>query len=395
MRILLINSMFVNAHYRRCADELGALPNVELTVLVPDRWRMNGGVLPLDNVRAGAPYRIVIGKAGWRGYENRGFYRSGLVRAISVARPEVIYLMEEPFSIFAAEVLAARALLGLNIPVVFFTWNNLSLSTFDYRPSIFYHTISSWSLPRFNAALTANLDGVRVLRDAGFRKPTERIGYGVDTKHFATVHTPELMQLREQLGLTPEDFVVGFIGRMLWMKGLDLLVEAFAEVRRSGYPNAKLLLVGSGDYETDFFREAKRLGVQSEIRHVRTVPQSQVTAYMHLLNALVLPSRRVGMWSEQFGRVLVEAMAAGVPVVGSNSGAIPEVIGDVGFTFLENDAADLARKLKLLIDLPSITRAQLIERGRMRAREEFTWHRFAQRSYAMLESVIHPSVGHS
>src|SRR5438874_2370885 len=134
MRVLIVNSMFANRLYRRAADELGKLTEIDLTMLTVDRWVMNGRPMPFEELQAGTPYATIVGKAGWRGKENRGFYRSGLTRAFNLAKPDVLFLMEEPFSVFALQVLTARAVLAPNIPVVFFTWNNLSLDTFDYRP---------------------------------------------------------------------------------------------------------------------------------------------------------------------------------------------------------------------------------------------------------------------
>src|SRR5579872_6470857 len=122
MRTLIVNSMFASASYRRCADELGALPNLTLSVLTVKEWRMNALPMPFEPLSVLAPYATVVGNAAWRGYENRGFYTSGLLRAFRISRPEVLFLMEEPFSIFAAEILLAKSIIAPRIPVVFFTW---------------------------------------------------------------------------------------------------------------------------------------------------------------------------------------------------------------------------------------------------------------------------------
>ncbi|HEY3874404.1 MAG TPA: hypothetical protein VGM92_02925, partial [Candidatus Kapabacteria bacterium] len=180
MRTLIVNSMFASSVYRECAEALGAIPEMELTMLTVDRWKMNGRSMPFDPLQPNAPYATVIGKAGWRGLENRGFYRSGIQRAFRMASPEVLFLMEEPFSVFAAEILAAKAYFAPKIPVVFFTWNNLSLTRFDYRPSIFYRNVAKQTLRKMDYALTANADGIKVLRDSDFQKPIKTIGYGVD-----------------------------------------------------------------------------------------------------------------------------------------------------------------------------------------------------------------------
>src|SRR5436190_1140985 len=186
MRVLIVNSMFANRLYRRAADELGAFPDIDLTMLTVDSWTMNDRPMPFEELQVGSPYATVVGKVGWRGKENRGFYRSGIVRAFQLSQPEVLFLMEEPFSVFALQILSIRAILAPHIPVVFFTWNNLSLEKFDYRPGSFYRTVARWALPRMQFALTANNDGHKVLKDADFRGPIKTVGYGVDSNADST-----------------------------------------------------------------------------------------------------------------------------------------------------------------------------------------------------------------
>ncbi|MDP4200326.1 MAG: glycosyltransferase [Bacteroidota bacterium] len=389
MRVLIINSMFANRLYRRAADELGALPETELTMLTVDAWRMNGRPMPFEELQAGSPYAAVIGNAGWRGYENRGFYRSGIIRAFRQSNPEVIFLMEEPFSVFAAEVLLIRSLLAPTVPVVFFTWNNLSLTTFDYRPSSFYRNVARWTLPRMDFGLTANTAGIQVLRDSGFRKPVRTIGYGVDSVAYSAPRPGRAREVRVALGIADSDLVIGYVGRLIEMKGVDLLIEAFANLKQEIPDRAmKLLLVGSGEAEQAILRLVAVRGIAADFRHVPSVAHGEVPDYMHALDILVLPSRRKAMWAEQFGRVLVEAMAAGKIVIGSSSGAIPEVIDDAGFVFQENNAEDLAAKIRIAIDLKPEKREQLANRARERATVHYSWHRFALDARDAIEEVF-------
>jgi glycosyltransferase involved in cell wall biosynthesis len=112
---------------------------------------------------------------------------------------------------------------------------------------------------------------------------------------------------------------------------------------------------------------------------------------MHLLDVLVLPSRRVGMWAEQFGRVLVEAMAARKIVIGSNSGAIPEVIGDAGFVFEENNSRDLNAKLVTALGLSGSELVGLQVKAFERATVTYSWQRFASRSLEAMNAVLERS----
>ncbi len=381
MRTLIVNSMFASSVYRRCADELGSLNGMELTLLTVDAWRMNGRPMPCDGVSAKSPYATVIGKTAWRGYENRGFYISGLRRAFQLSRPDVLFLMEEPFSVFAAEILLAKSLFAPRIPVVFFTWNNLSLTQFDYRPSFFYRNVARRTLSHMHYALTANTDGIEVLRRAGFENPIRTVGYGVDTSAYQTPRPDRVKKIRDSLGISRDDIVVGYVGRMLEMKGVDLLIEAYTKLK-SDHPRlkTKLLLVGSGEWEQPMLQLARDRGIALDLRHIPSVPHREVPDYMHTLDILVLPSRRKAMWAEQFGRVLVEAMAAGKIVIGSSSGAIPEVIGDGGFVFPENDSMALSTELVRAITLSPEKHAHLLTQAQTRA-EHFSWQRFARDAF--------------
>ena len=393
MRTLIVNSMFANAGYRRCADELGALPGIDLSMLTVDAWIMNGPPMPFEPIQVGAPYATFIGNACWRGKENRGFYCSNLINAFRVTRPDILFLMEEPFSVFAAEILLLKKLIASRIPVVFFTWNNLSLTEFDYRPSIFYRNVARWALPQMHYALTANTDGHQVLRNVGFDRPIKTIGYGVDSEAYIHPKVEEVRSLKQSLNIDDGDIVIGYVGRLLEMKGIDLLIRAFAELRkkRSNLP-LKLLLVGSGEEHGRLLRLAEEEGITPLLRHVPSVAHNEVPNYMHAIDILVLPSRRRAMWAEQFGRVLVEAMAAGKIVIGSSSGAIPEVIGDAGFVFSENDYQALTASLEHALQFNEEQRNSLRVAAQDRA-NFFSWKRFAEDAANVLEyTYTHYSV---
>lgn len=297
--------------------------------------------------------------------------------------------MEEPFSVFTAEILLAKSIFAPRIPVVFFTWNNLSLTDFDYRPSIFYRSVARQTLPRMDYALTANTAAIEVLRSVGFEKPIRTIGYGVDTNMYLDSRTDRVKEIRNSLDIASDDMVVGYVGRILEMKGIDLLIEAYASLK-SNRPDLKmkLLLIGSGEWEQPMLQLADKRGIRSDVRHIPSVAHREVPDYMHALDILVLPSRRKAMWAEQFGRVLVEAMAAGKIVIGSSSGAIPEVIGDGGFVFPENDSESLSEVLIRAMSLSGQERSQLLNRARARG-EHFSWNRFARDAYDAISDCYH------
>lgn len=152
--------------------------------------------------------------------------------------------------------------------------------------------------------------------------------------------------------------IIGYVGRLVAEKGLDVLMEAARPL------DVQLLIVGDGPERARLEGRAVAWPPGKAV-FTGAVAHEAVPDYLAVLDALVLPSRTTTAWAEQFGHVLIEAMAAGVPVVGSASAAIPEVVADAGLLFPEGDVEALrGRLLALLAD--DTLRASLIERGRAR-----------------------------
>jgi glycosyltransferase involved in cell wall biosynthesis len=106
------------------------------------------------------------------------------------------------------------------------------------------------------------------------------------------------------------------------------------------------------------------------------------------LDLYVQPSLTRTNWKEQFGRVLIEAMACQVPVIGSDSGEIPHVLGDAGLVFPEGNAAALRAQIETLRSDPS-RRAQVGARGRRRVLDNYTQEIIASRTYAFYRRIVH------
>ena len=119
------------------------------------------------------------------------------------------------------------------------------------------------------------------------------------------------------------------------------------------------------------------------------LPSGELPAEYRKIDALVLPSLTRPNWKEQFGRVLVEAMASGVPVIGSDSGAIPGVIGDAGRIVPEGDVVALAGALRDLRDQPAL-RDDLIKKGRARFLAHFTHESIAAATVEVYRNLLTP-----
>jgi glycosyltransferase involved in cell wall biosynthesis len=117
------------------------------------------------------------------------------------------------------------------------------------------------------------------------------------------------------------------------------------------------------------------------------MPYSEMPRFMNGLDALVLPSLETAQWKELFGRVLIEAMACGVPVIASATGGIPDVVGDAGILVRPGDIAGLAEGLQEIVGDPA-RRAELGEKGRKRTITLFDVRRVGRMLANDIEAVL-------
>ena len=156
---------------------------------------------------------------------------------------------------------------------------------------------------------------------------------GIDVERFAAGVAPEL-----------PDHVVLSVGRLVWEKGHQDVLRALAALHGAG-TSARVLIVGAGPEERRLRAHAEELGVAGAVEFRRNVAYDEMPSVYADASCLVLASLPTRSWEEQFGMVLVEAMAMGLAIVASTSGAIPEVAGPTAHYFAPGDWAGLARLL--------------------------------------------------
>jgi len=162
-------------------------------------------------------------------------------------------------------------------------------------------------------------------------------------------------------------FTVGYSGRYIYEKGLDVLLTA-AKLLTFDF---RMVLIGAGPEEAALKQQAAELGIAPKIEWLPPVTHSEMPNVYRKMDAFVLPSRTGKFWKEQFGRALIEAMACGVPVIGSDSGEIKSVTGGTGLIFPEGDSGELAERISRL-HADEKLRKQCIARASMRVRDNFS-----------------------
>lgn len=375
MRVLIIDKTGGLGTAQERFRLLSQKPEMNLHVLAPRKWIEHGLLVDATQIEPRG-YTLHLGRTVWKGYYARGLYLSGLWRALLRSRPQIIHLLEEPWSFFAWQTVRAARLFAPGSKFIFYSWENI-YRDFEYpsRISFFQRRIDRRLHRRSSAAMCATEQARSVLELKGFDGPVEVIPYGVDQPFLAEDIQPALPK-----GQGP--MRVGFVGRFLKMKGVDILIEA---VSRLG--NCQLLMIGSGEWEEDMRQLIARKGLQDRTQILSPVAREKLPSYLACMDVLVLPSRTTDGWMEQLGRVMLEAMAVGVPVIGSESGAIPEALDDAGMLYAEDEPGALGRCLEKIM-LDENLRREMIRRGKARVKERYNWQRFADETFELYQRVL-------
>ena len=365
MRVLLIYHGGLTPYTRRLYRTLAGRPEIdELTVLVPERVQTErvyapNGWLSATSSEAEDGYKVVAVPLQNPANYGHGFDRTILRAAIRSANADVIQVLDEPFSGYLLQVIQLSLLASRRSRILFYGFENRPLHL-GRRAG----TIWKFAWPRTAGGAAANSEALGNLQDAGYPRgrPLERIFWGVPTEIFENSEPADL----QALGINAEQ-VVGYVGRFIEAKGLLVLAAAMLRLPKQMH----CLLVGSGP----LLPQLELLAALPQMRgrvHLHDVMDSEELARtMKALDVLVLPSLTAERWKEQYGRVLPEAMAAGVPVIGSDSGAIPEVIGSAGLVTPEGDPSALADAVDRLTTDRQL-RDQMVTSGKARASQELS-----------------------
>jgi len=282
-----------------------------------------------------------------------------LVRIINAEKPDLVHTHTSK-----AGILGRMAAAIARVPLIVHTPHG---HVFYGHFGPIFSRVFLW-VERLFGALT---DRIVVLTDGEGRDYTDRKVYaaeklvrihsGVDIEKFK--HFPvSVIEKKRSLGLAPTGMVVGFIGWLLPIKGPLYLLKAMEDVWRD-FEDIDLVFIGKGDLDVDLRTAALKTGANGRVNFLGW--RNDVDEIMPLFDIFVLPSLNEGM-----GRVLVEAMAAGKPIVASNVGGIPDLVqhGHNGLLVPPGDEKSLAISIKQLISNPQ--KAKLMgQRGRERCRQ--------------------------
>lgn len=377
-RVLFVGQSYIAGESREKLTHIAATPGYEVFLITPQVWRNHPlgeyHFQPLPPTSRVQAHPLPI--------HNNGkvfgfFYTPAAVRqALHTIRPDILHIEQEPGSLALLEFI----LLAHRPPrtqLLVFTWENIAQTRHWLR-----RLLEQWQLRQINHLFVGNQEAATLFQAKGYRGATTLLpNVGVNAEHFAPTPDPAR---KAQLGLTAP-FIIGYAGRLVPEKGIADLLAAFALLP----PHAQLFILGSGPVQAELQQQAQALKIAERVIFHGAVPHQEMPAYLNCLDCLVLPSRTTAQWKEQFGLVLAQAMACGVAVIGSTSGAIPEVIGTAGLTFPEGDVNALTQNLQRLLADPAL-HASLRAQGRQRVLDHYTHALIAKRTVQIYAALPKP-----
>lgn len=309
------------------------------------------------------------------------FMMLGFWKALREWSPDFILCEGEPWSFLRGQTRVLSWILPKRPVFVEFTWENIR------RPAVkglILDAVYKLVARTTDGVVAGNNAARELLKKAGLDEKRILVTgqLGISPSAHPVFSADSKKQWRLKHGFGGDAFVVGFCGRFIPEKGIMELIEAVRKVREN-YPRLELALLGSGSLLTEISKEN---GFGKWFRVIPPVPFEEVASEIGCFDMMILPSkpqldpRKGDIWEEQFGHVLIESMASGVPTLGSSSGAIPEVLEDSDVIFQWGSSASLAEKIARWLSNPEELELLAI---RQRSRTNSKWtHRELAKRYA-------------
>lgn len=366
MRVLMLSKACIVGIYQRKLEYIAKYPDIELKVLVPPAWKDERGITKLERVYTDG-YDLQVTPIRFNGNFHLHYYPE-FDQEVKNFQPDIVHIDEEPYNL--ATYLALRSTRRAKAKTLFFSWQNIKR---DYPYP--FRWLEKHVLKNIDFGLMGTQSAADVWIEKGYKGPWAVVPqFGVDIELFKPApHKQKDNQLH-----------IGYAGRLVEEKGIVVLLKALEGLSTK---NWQLHIIGGGPEQAYLRQQVTAMGMQSQVVFDGLVPSVQMPERFQEMDILVVPSRTRPNWKEQYGRVILEAMASGVAVIGSNSGAIPDVIGDAGLIFPEDDVQALSACLDRLIN-NRLERENFARQGRQRVENYFTQEQVANQTVEVYRRLV-------
>lgn len=328
-----------------------------INLIVPKTWS-SGGLGKNHTWQENKNIKITACETYFTGNGSLYFLKESLTKLIEEFGPDVIFLDEEPWSFMALQALLVLRKFK-HIKLIPYTKQNIYK-----RYPLPFRMIEKWVYRRSSSILSIGEECTEVLRQKGYQGPALTFPHAVDLNLFDY----DSLKNRENNNLK-----IGYIGRFVEAKGGEELIRAI-DILTAKNLNVELTFMGGGESEEAWRQIVKELGLEDRIFFKEALSHLEIPRGYKSFDIVCLPSRTTSSWKEQFGRVIIEAAAIGRPVIGSDSGEIPNVINSLGngLVFKERSSESLALAIEKFIECPELL-AKFSEDGRRKVEELYSY----------------------
>lgn len=376
MKVLIVSHPCATAANQAVFSEIRRITGWDVRLVIPSHWRDEFGNALDQKEWPGLEGRVSKAPVVFNGRIIPHFYLKRWSAYLKRESFDVIYMHHEPYALATGQVCLANSRQQTPAAFGFYSAQNISKS---YPPPFSWierlvHRASRFCFPVSGAV--ADVLGGRNTRALRTICPLP-----VDPSVYYPQEAGTAPISRE-----PGEAVIGYVGRLVESKGLATLAKALEKLKDLAWC---FHVIGTGDYRAAFERLLADAGVAGRVTFHGFTPHLQTPEYLSAFDLLVVPSETQANWKEQFGRVIVEAMACGTPVVGSDSGEIPVLIraSGGGLVFPERDADALAGCIRILIER-SETRREMAESGKRWVGESATLEVVARKMAEAMEEAL-------
>lgn len=261
------------------------------------------------------------------------------IRVIKTFKPTLLLIEEDPHSILGFQSVVLNKIFNKNTKIIFFIWDNINRKP-SFPINFLKKILTFISFKLTDCVIVGNKKGYFLLKnEKNFLKKSfilPQVGVDISSNEKKKLYFKK-----------KRDFVyIGYAGRIVEEKGVDDIVNAISLLKKK---KVILVLIGNGPLIKTHLNNWNCI-LNNNVIYIPTLPQSEMYNLLNQIDIFVLASRSTKFWVEQFGHVLAQGMAAGCLCIGSDSGAIPEVLNDKDLIYPEGNFKSLSRLMKIYID---------------------------------------------
>lgn len=360
--MLIITKSFV----REVADFMRYLSEADPSVRIQ-------AIMPSTTPISPQSQAIVLRRLYWANHMRAAWFSPWLLQDIQRYRPDILHVFEEFSSLIAFQSVLFNQSQQRDGKCIVYSAENIPGNIHQV-----FRFPARYVMRHTDLVAVCSASVTPVIRHEGYPNQIEVFPLGVDTRLFRKFPNP---QLKYQLGLDGK-FVIGYVGRLLAIKGVNLLIAVLRDLP----DQIHALIVGTGPERTTLQHVAATNQVAHRVHFVDHVPYAQLPGYINCMDIGIVPSQTSTRWKEQFGRVLIEFMSCEIPVIASNSGAIPEILGSAGYLVSERNRQELSLAINHLYSHPEI-RSASGQRGRARVSAFYSFEIMCQRLQTMYHGL--------